>query len=294
MSGPRTSEPKRRRLGADVNGSPRVAIITGAASGIGSHWAAVLAARGDSYRLALADVNDAALRSAFSESDRLRLHLLDVRCVEQWESLVAQTLERFGRIDYLFNIAGGGRPGFLPNVPMQLVDTTIDVNLKGQIYGMKTVVPIMISQGAGHIINVSSLAGISPTPGNELYSAAKCGLRAVSIATAIRLRPRGVFVTVVCPDLVDTPALTRHLSLAAEDVALIHSGPGALSVADVARALDTAMREKPLEIALPAWRGWMTKIINAFPSLMFRFYQPLMRKGMKRLAKLKRERLPAS
>jgi 3-oxoacyl-[acyl-carrier protein] reductase len=155
---------------------------------------------------------------------------------------------------------------------------------------MRAVAPAMIERGAGHIINVSSLAGISPTPGNELYSAAKHGLRAVSLATAVRLRKYGVYVTVVCPDLVDTPALTRQLALAPEDVALIHSGPGALSVDDVARAFEAAMRDKPLEIVLPAWRGWMTKLVSAFPPLMLRFYEPLMRKGLRQLAERKRAR----
>jgi 3-oxoacyl-[acyl-carrier protein] reductase len=201
--------------------APKVAIVTGAASGIGRHWAGVLASRGDEYRLALADVDVANLCSAFSSSERVRLHALDVRSVDHWQALVDDTVERFGRIDYLFNIAGGGRPGFLLDVPMDLIDTTIDVNLKGPIYGMRTVAPVMVRQAAGQIVNVASLAGVSPTPGHEIYSAAKFGLRAISLSTAVRLRPLGVFVTVVCPDLVDTPALVRQLHLKPEDVALI-------------------------------------------------------------------------
>src|SRR5262245_46377283 len=233
--------------------SPKVVIVTGAASGIGRHWAQVLAAREGEYRLALADIDASGLRAVFASSDCVRLHVLDVRSVADWRAVADDTIERFGRIDYLFNIAGGGRPGFLLDVPMELVDTTIDVNLKGQIYGMKLVAPVMVRQGAGHIINVASLAGVSPTPGHELYSAAKCGLRAVSLAAAVRLRPRGVFVTVVCPDLVDTPALARHLELDPRDVALIHSGPRALSISDVERAFWSAMRARPLEVLVPRW-----------------------------------------
>lgn len=267
---------------------PRVAIVTGAASGIGRHWAGVLAAQGDHYRLMLTDINEAGLCAAFAPSRRVRLHGLDVSSVEQWERVVQDTLQSFGRIDYLFNIAGGGRPGFLIDVPMQLVDTTIDVNLKGPIYGMKTVAPTMMRQGAGHIVNVASLAGISATPGNELYSAAKSGLRAVSLAAAVRLRARGVFLTVICPDLVDTPTLTRHLELNPEDVALIHSGRRALTLVDVERAFFRAMREKPLEVTLPRWRGWLAKLNNICPPLMFRFYGPLMRRGLRRIEERKR------
>ena len=99
----------------------KVAIVTGAASGIGRHWAGVLAARAGEYQLALADMNAEGLGAAFRESERLRLHAFDVRSVAGWQALVDDTLRRFGRIDYLFNIAGGGRPGFLLNVPMLTV-----------------------------------------------------------------------------------------------------------------------------------------------------------------------------
>jgi 3-oxoacyl-[acyl-carrier protein] reductase len=100
-----------------------------------------------------------------------------------------------------------------------------------------------------------------------------------------------VFVTVICPDLVDTPTLTRHLFLNAEDVALIHSGPRPLSVVDVEGAFFRAMRHKPLEIAIPRWRGWLAKINNLYPPLMLRLYGPLQRRGMKRFAERRRARL---
>lgn len=272
--------------------SRKVAIVTGAASGIGRHWAGVLAARSDEYALALVDVDEEGLFAAFDQSDRVRLHAFDVRAVPCWQDMVDDTLARFGRIDYLFNIAGGGHPGFLLDVPMDVVDATIDVNLKGQIYGMKTVAPVMVRQGSGQIVNVASLAGISPTPGHEVYSAAKCGLRAVSLATAVRLRPLGVFVTVVCPDLVETPALTRQLASKPEDVALIHSGPAALSVYDLEQAFFAAMRDTPLEIALPTWRGMLAKINNLYPGLMLRLYGPLLRRGLKQLARRRRQFAP--
>ncbi len=268
----------------------KVVIITGAASGIGRHWAETLAARPEEYRLALVDVNGLGLEELFEPREGLCLYTFDVRCVDQWRDLVDDVLRRFGRVDYLFNIAGGGTPGFLLDVPMELVDSTIDVNLKGPIFGMKVVGPVMVRQGSGHIVNIASLAGISSTPGNELYSAAKFGLRSISLSTAVRLRPMGVFVTVVCPDLVDTPTLDRHLQSRPEDVALIHSGPGALTVEDVAEAFWRALRGRPLEITIPRSRGLLARINNLFPPLMFLFYEPLMRKGLRRLEQLKRER----
>jgi 3-oxoacyl-[acyl-carrier protein] reductase len=268
----------------------KVAIVTGAASGIGRHWAGVLAGRPEQYRLMLVDANEDALRDSFVPRDGLALRAFDIRSPDEWLRLVDDTLARFGRIDYLFNIAGGSRPGFLLDVPLAAVDTTIDVNLKGPVYAMRIVAPVMVRQGSGHIVNVASLAGVSPTPGNELYSAAKCGLRSISISTAVRLRPKGVYVTTVCPDLVDTPAMARQLDLEPADVALIHSGPRALTVRDLERAFERAMRERPLELMVPAWRGWLARLNNLFPSLMPRLYGPLLRRGMRRLADRRVER----
>jgi NAD(P)-dependent dehydrogenase (short-subunit alcohol dehydrogenase family) len=152
-----------------VDGSPpEVAVVTGAASGIGRHWAQALRSRDGMYRLVLADINEEGLMAAFDPDDQTRLHAVDVRLPSHWRRLVDDTMEHYGRIDYLFNIAGGGQPGFVLDVSMELVDSTIDLNLKGQIYGMKAVGPVMVRQGKGHIVNISSLAGISPTPGNEL------------------------------------------------------------------------------------------------------------------------------
>ncbi|MGE0159770.1 MAG: SDR family oxidoreductase [Gemmatimonadales bacterium] len=95
-----------------MTGPSDVAIITGAASGIGRHWAGALQRRRGCYKLVLADVNASGLRASFEPGDDVVLHTLDVRSVAGWRALVADTMERFGRIDYLFNIAGGARPGF--------------------------------------------------------------------------------------------------------------------------------------------------------------------------------------
>lgn len=262
--------------------SPKVAILTGAASGIGRHFGGVLAAQGDAYRLALADIDEAGLRQAFSPDERVRLHRLDIRSVADWQALVGDTLRTFGRIDYLFNIAGGGRLGFLLDQPIENVDVVVDVNLKGPLYGMKLVAGVMAAQGSGHIINVASLAGLSATPGNALYSAAKSGLRAASLATAVELRKYGVYVTVIAPDVVDTPLAQRHYDTP-EAAALSRSGSRVLTVQDMEAAFFRAMADRPLEITLPRLRGWLAKINSLYPPLMLKLYEPLKRRGMKHL-----------
>lgn len=264
-----------------TNMQSKVAILTGAASGIGKHFAGVLAARGDCL-LALADVDAAGLAAAFVPSDRLRLHQLDVRSTAGWQALVADTHAAFGRIDYLFNIAGGGRLGFLLDQPLENLDLVIDVNLKGPLIGMQLVAAIMAQQGAGHIINVSSLAGLSPTPGNSFYSAAKSGLRAASLAAAVELRQKGIYVTVIAPDVVDTPLARRHFDNP-QAAAVIRSGARVLTVQDVEAAFWRAMHDRPLEITLPRWRGWLAKANSLYPPLMLRLYEPLKRRGLQRM-----------
>lgn len=266
----------------------QTAIITGAASGIGKHWASVLAQR-NAYRLALCDINEEGLRAAFTPSENVLLHRLDIRAPQEWQRVIDDTLTHFGRINYLFNIAGGGRPAFFLNQPMENIDWVIDVNLKAPLIGMKLVGEVMVKQGAGHIINVASLAGLSPTPGNALYSAAKGGLRNASIAAAIEWRKRGVAVTVIAPDLVDTPLMQKHLDTGREEVALTYTGV-TLTVVDLEKAFWRAMRDKPLEINLPRWRGWLTKLNHVNPSLMLMLYEPMKKSGMKRLEEIRKQR----
>ena len=203
---------------------------------------------------------------------------------------MGNTLRAFGRIDYLFNIAGGGRLGFLLDQPNANVDLVIDVNLKGPLYGMKLAAGVMAAQRAGHIVNVGSLAGLSATPGNALYSAAKAGLRAASLAAAVELRPYGVYVTLIAPDVVDTPLARRHYEQP-EAAALIRSGGRLLTVQDVEAAFWQALRDRPLEITLPRWRGWLARLNSLYPPLMLRLYEPLKRRGLKRMARegVKRE-----
>ncbi len=272
---------------AETSHRPQVAIITGAASGIGKHWAGVLAAR-DDFLLAVADIDEAGLRAAFTPNDRVRLQRLDVRSADGWEALVGDTLQAFGRIDFLFNIAGGGRLGFLLEQPLENVDFVIDVNLKGPLYGMRLAGQVMAAQRAGHIINVGSLAGLSATPGNALYSAAKSGLRATSLAAAVELRPYGVFVTVLAPDVVDTPLARRHFDNPAA-AALARSGGRVLTVQDVEAAFWLALRDRPLELNLPRWRGWLAKVSSLYPPLMLRLYEPMKRRGLKRMEETQHE-----
>ena len=267
----------------------KTVFITGAASGIGMHWAQTLQAQPDAYRLALADIDIQKLQTIFTPNDDLHLYSLDVRSMEQWQAALDDMRNRFGHLDFLFNIAGGGRPAYILDQPLENLDWVIDVNLKGPLLGMKLAGEMMRQQGFGQIINVASLAGLSPTPGNAFYSAAKAGLRNASIAAAVEWQKFGVTVTVISPDLVDTPIMQRHLESGGAEVALTYTGV-VLTVHDLEKAFWQAMEKHPLEINLPRWRGWLTKLNHICPSLMFLLYEPMKNRGLKRLEQIRRER----
>jgi 3-oxoacyl-[acyl-carrier protein] reductase len=275
--------------------SRQVAIVTGAASGIGRRFSLDLIARRPDMRIVLADVNKDALTATFQAGESIVLETFDVRSVDEWQRVVGETIERFGAIDYLMNIAGIDRSAMFIDQPLENIDSLVDINLKGSLYGMRIVAEHMAARGTGHIINIASLAGIAPTPGTAIYSATKFALRGLSLATAVELRPRGVSVTVICPDLVDTALLDQHLTVTDDDaVALIFSGPRALTAAEVSEAIFRAMRDRPLEIDLPLSRGLLSKITSAEPRLLNLLYGPLKKRGLRKLERARRERETAA
>jgi 3-oxoacyl-[acyl-carrier protein] reductase len=269
----------------------QVAIITGAASGVGRHFATELRRRRPQMGLVLVDVDGERLAESFQPAEHVVLEAFDIRSVEEWQRVVDETIGRFGAIDYLCNIAGIDRSAMFIDQPLGNIDALVDINLKGSLYGMRIVAGHMAARGSGHIINMASLAGVTPTPGTSIYSATKFGLRAVSIAAAVELRSRGVYVTVICPDLIDTALLDQHLdNQDAEAVALIFSGSRALTADEVSEAIFRAMRDRPLEIDLPFSRGLLSKLSSAVPGVLLMLYEPLKRRGIRQLERARRER----
>lgn len=266
----------------------KVIIITGAASGIGMHLAKVFYEK--NFSVVVTDINFKKLSLIFSNTNRRLVLEHDISNTSSWKIIVEKTINTFGNIDYLFNVAAIIEPNFVNSYDLSSIDKHFDINAKGTIYGIKIIGDVMIKQKSGHIINVASLAGVAPIYGIGLYSASKYAVRGYSLAVAQELRKHNVFCTVICPDLVDTPMLDQQLGFD-DETALTFSGNGKpLKVTDIEHAFIKAMHKKPLEICVPESRGITAKIANFFPEITFYLSEKLITKGRERKSIFQQER----
>lgn len=260
----------------------KIFMVTGAASGIGLTLTRRLLVQGQ--RVCACDIDASRLYEAHAGVDdaQLMLQTLDVRSSEQWQALVSEVKRQWQRIDVLCNIAGVLRDNWVADITAAEVDWHFDINTKGTIFGTQAVVPVMQAQKSGHIINIASLAALSPMPGLALYSASKFAVRAYSLAAAMELKAHGIAVTVVCPDAVQTPMLDKQKGR--EQAALTFSGRRrTLTPDDIVDAImGRVLEQRPFEIVLPFERGVLAKCSNAFPGFAARFMEPMRRHGMKR------------
>ena len=278
---------------ADV--TTKVFLLTGAASGIGRHLARALAARG--HWVLATDVDEAGLFRARAEDDwpgeAVLCRVLDVRSASQWEAALAAALQRFGRLDVLLNVAGYLKPGAGWAASPDEVDRHVDTNLKGLVHGTRTVGRHFVEKREGHIINFGSLASLAAVPGLTLYTATKFAVRGFSLASAQELAPHGVAVSLVMPDAVQTPML--DLQVHYPEAALTFSGGQPLSVEDIERLLvEHVLPRRPLEVALPFFRGALARLATLWPGLAPALAPALERKGRAAQARRKKALGPFS
>lgn len=256
-------------------------MVTGAASGIGRELVGRLLARGD--RVVALDVNAELLGSLEGSDEQLRRRTLDVRDAGAWKTLFDEVSAEWGCPDALVNVAGVLRHGYCWEVTPEDLDLQLDINTKGVILGTAEAARRMRERGSGRIINVASLAGVSPAPGLPVYCASKFAVRGFSLAAAAELLGSGVTVTVVCPDAVQTPMLDQQRGH--EQTAVTFSGSRPLTVDEVCQAIiDKALARGPLEVLLPASRGAMAKTASLMPGLVPKLYASLRARGLRQQA----------
>jgi 3alpha(or 20beta)-hydroxysteroid dehydrogenase len=187
----------------------KVALITGAAGGIGAAAARRLA--GEGARLLLTDADEQRARTLAQElgegADALG-H--DVTSEQQWQAVLMHALDTHGRIDVLLNNAGVFLAAPLTETSLEQFRRVQDVNVTGVFLGMRTVAPTMIERRAGSIINVSSVAGLTGPPYLTAYAASKWAVRGMSKVAAKELAQFGVRVNSLHPGQIDTDMNTRQ------------------------------------------------------------------------------------
>lgn len=184
--------------------SNKIAVITGAGSGIGRCLAVQLAQRG--ARLALSDVNEAGLRetAALCAGAEVRCYYLDVSQREQMFAHAAQVQRDFGTAHFIFNNAGITLAATFQNSTPEEIERVINIDLFGVIWGSKAFLPMMLAQREGHIVNISSIFGFVGFPAQAAYNAAKFGVRGLNECLWRELKGSGVKAVSVHPGGIKT------------------------------------------------------------------------------------------
>lgn len=187
----------------------KIALITGGARGIGKEIAKKFAKEG--YHIVLNYVSDTTQQEALEEEikkENTEIEVLgikaDVTDFQACKEMVQQAVETFGTIDVVVNNAGITKDGLLMRMKEEDFERVIDVNLKGTFHVTKNVVPYMIKQKKGRIVNISSVVGISGNAGQANYAASKAGIIGFTKSVAKELASRNILANCVAPGFICT------------------------------------------------------------------------------------------
>lgn len=197
----------------------RVAIVTGAASGIGKASASALAEAG--ARVVVGDLDEdgaeAVARTIRSSGGEARAVHVDVADEDSIMKMVETAVEQFGGLDILHNNAAAsdvavvGRDGLLVDLDTRIWDQTMTVNLRGPMLGCKHAIPVMLERGGGSIIQTSSASGLRGDLSRAAYSASKAGLDSLTRSVATQYGKLGVRCNSIAPGVIATPALEANI-----------------------------------------------------------------------------------
>jgi NAD(P)-dependent dehydrogenase (short-subunit alcohol dehydrogenase family) len=201
----------------DFSVEGKVALVTGAARGIGRACALTLAAAGADLALGLKNIDrDEGLEAEISSMGRKVLRLqMDISQIGEIRAATALTIKHFGRIDILVNNAGIAPANPAENVTEADYDETVNVNLKGTFFVSQAVGTQMIKQRSGRIINMGSQAGFIALPSESVYCMTKAAISHLTKCLAVEWGPYNINVNAVAPTFIQTPGTEKWLEIAA-------------------------------------------------------------------------------
>lgn len=190
--------------------SGKVIVVTGAGSGMGRELALELVRRG--ARVAAVDLNAAALEGtaglAATSSQALACFTVNITDRAAVEALVPQVQARFGAVDGLINCAGVIQPFLkLIDLDVSAIDRVFDVNFRGTLYMIKAFLPGFVQRPEAHVVNISSMGGFLPVPGQTAYGSSKAAVKLLTEGLHAEMAGGPVHVTVVFPGAIDTNIL---------------------------------------------------------------------------------------
>ncbi|MBS9372229.1 SDR family NAD(P)-dependent oxidoreductase [Rhodococcus sp. B50] len=188
----------------------KIAIVTGAAQGIGEATAKRLASEGAT--VVTADIQDSTrtVDTILELGGKAEAHHLDVRIKDNWTEVVREVVERHGRVDLLANVAGVVNmlsEDSVVGLTEEAWDHVVGTDLKGVWLGMQAVIPGMIERGGGRIVNIASMAALRGLPNLASYSAAKGGVVSLTKQAAFEYGEKNILINAICPGTIDTPIL---------------------------------------------------------------------------------------
>jgi NAD(P)-dependent dehydrogenase (short-subunit alcohol dehydrogenase family) len=196
----------------DLTGT--VALVTGAARGLGRAVAVALAHAGADVALGLRDVHTGMdLVGEIEEMGRKAFRLqMDVTDLKQISRAILDTAEQFGRLDILVNNAGGGTSGLALDVNEEDFDQTLSINLKGTFFASQAAAKLMMQQRSGRIVNMSSQAGFAALPTESVYCASKAAVSQLTKCLAVEWGKYNITVNAVAPTFIATPGTQEALA----------------------------------------------------------------------------------
>jgi 3-dehydrosphinganine reductase len=263
---------------------PQHAIVTGGSSGIGKATAKLLFSQG--ANISIIARNPEKLEAALTEIETARLLPeqkaialeADVANRQSIETAIEAAIDRLGLPDLFIASAGIAHPGYFQDLPVEIFEETMAINYFGSLYCLKTIVPVMAKQGRGHVVLISSGAGLIGIYGYTPYCPSKFALRGLAESLRGELRVMGIGISIVYPPDTDTPQLVAENLTKPPETKQITGTAQMWSAEDVAKAIVRGIRAKSFMITPGLEMSLLGRLNSLLSPVLQRYFDSLVDK----------------